>query len=227
VLDNYKNDLERAQSLQNILIGTATGSKDGGAPYTYLRAYFINVGSYNDLLPSFVRTNRELSQFWQFIKEKFQSYAERRTFISKEFTPLIDFLEGRDRRPLDAPTSDTLKDHDSIHAAWQRALHHRTNDPEGAITAARALLETVCKHILDARSIPYNPNKVELHELYKLAATELNLSPSQHTEEVFKQILGGCSAIVGGLGMLRNRLGDAHGRGANQVRPAVAMQSSP
>lgn len=223
MLDDYKNDLERAQSLQNILIGKATGSREGGAPYPYLRSYFINTGSYNDLLPSFVRTNRELSQFWQFIKEKFPSYAERRAYIWNEFTPLIDFLEGRYHRPLDAPTSDALKafDHDSIHAAWQRALDRRTGDPEGAITAARALLETVCKHVLDSRSIPYNSNKVELHELYKLAAAELKLSPSQHTEEVFKQILGGCSAIVSGLGTLRNRLGDAHGKGANQVRPAA------
>lgn len=221
--DDYKNDLERAQSLQNILISTATGSRDEGAPYAYLREYFINTASYNDLLPSFIRTNREIGQFWQFIKEKFASYAERRAFIWKEFTSLIDFLEGRNRRPLDAPTSDTLRafDHDSIHAAWQRALDRRNNDPEGAITASRALLETVCKHILDARSVPYNPNKVELHELYKLAAIELKLSPSQHTEEIFKQILGGCSAIVSGLGTLRNRLGDAHGKSLNQVRPAA------
>jgi len=112
----------------------------------------------------------------------------------------MDHLEGKNHRPLDAPTSQILKtfDQDSIHIAWQRALDRRTNDPEGAITAARTLLETVCKHILDSRSIPYDSNKVELHELYKLTATELNLSPSQHTEDVFKQILGGCSAIVNG-----------------------------
>lgn len=119
MLDDYKSDLERAQSLQNVLIARATGTQDGGAPYAYLRAYFIDVASYNDLLPSFVRTNRELSQFWQFIKEKFGSYAESRTFIWSEFTPLMDFLEGKDRRPLDVPTSKTLKAFDlgSIHAS--------------------------------------------------------------------------------------------------------------
>jgi len=221
--DDYKTDLERVQGLQNILVATATGSKDGDAQYSYLRAYFINIPSYNDLLPSLVRTNRGLSQFWQFIKEKFPTYAERRAFIWKEFTPLIDHLEGKNHRPLDTPTSNTFKafDQDSIHAAWQRALDRRTNGPEGAITAARTFLETVCKHILDARSIPYESNKIELHELYKLTASELNLSPNQHTEDVFKQILGGCSAIVNGLGTLRNRLGDAHGKGQNSVRPAA------
>jgi hypothetical protein len=221
--DGYKSDLERAQSLQNILIATATGSRDGNASYKYLRAFFIDIASYNDLLPGFVRINRELDQFWQFIKEKFPSYAERRSFVWKEFTPLIDYLEGKSHRPLDKPTSETLKafDQQSIHAVWQRALDRRTNDPEGAITAARTLLETVCKHILDIRSITYDANKVELHELYKLTAKVLELSPSQHTEEVFKQILGGCSAIVSGLGTLRNRLGDAHGKGHNSVYPAI------
>jgi len=221
--DQYANDLERAQSLQNILIATATGNKEGGADYRYLRAYFVDFSAYNSLLPSFIRTNRELSQFWQFIKEKYGSYAERRAYIWQELTPLLDHLEGRNSRPLDTQTSSTLKafDSDSVHSAWQRALERRTTDPEGAITSARTLLETVCKHILDNRKISYDANKVELHELYKLTASELNLSPSQHTEDVFKQILGGCSAIVSGLGTLRNRLGDAHGKGQNTAKPAT------
>ncbi|MEQ1076281.1 abortive infection family protein [Acinetobacter johnsonii] len=48
----------------------------------------------------------------------------------------------------------------------------------------------------------------------------LNLSPSQHTEQTFKQILGGCSSIVEGLGALRNKVGDAHGQGKVNFRPA-------
>lgn len=66
----------------------------------------------------------------------------------------------------------------------------------------------------------YDGKKIELHELYKLTANELNLSPSQHTQDIFKQILGGCSAVVNGLGNLRNKLGDAHGQGKMPVRPA-------
>lgn len=222
MFDDYKNDLERAQSLQNILISRATGGQDDGAPYEYLRRYFVDTTSYNDLLPSFVRTCRELNQFWQFIKEKLPSYAERRTFIWQEFTPLLDHLEGKDRRPLDVETSSVLKafNQESVHASWQRALDRRSSDPEGAITAARSLLEAVCKHILDARSVPYDSESIELHQLYKLTASELNLSPSQHTEAIFKQILGGCSAIVSGLGTLRNKLGDAHGKAQHAVRPA-------
>ena len=40
-------------------------------------------------------------------------------------------------------------DESGVHDAWQKALDRRTTDPEGAITAAKTLLETVCKHIID------------------------------------------------------------------------------
>lgn len=59
-----------------------------------------------------------------------------------------------------------------------------------------------------------------LSELYKLTATGINLAPEQHNEQIFKQILGGCSGIVNGLGTLRNKLGDAHGVNGKPVRPS-------
>ena len=46
------------------------------------------------------------------------------------------------------------------------------------------------------------------------------MSPDQHNEKLFKQILDGCSGIVSGLGSLRNSLGDAHGQGKRPVKPA-------
>ena len=43
---------------------------------------------------------------------------------------------------------------------------------------------------------------------------------TQSTFGSFKQILGGCTAVVEGLGALRNRLSDAHGQGKRPVKPA-------
>lgn len=209
MLEELQTDLERVQALQAVIVARATGAVEGGEDYIVLRAHIIANTSYKELLPIFVRTNRTLEQFWQFIKGKLSSCAERRKYIWDEFAPPLDHLEGKDFRPLDEPTSATLKsfDEESVHAAWQKALERRKGDPEGAITAARTLLETICKHILDQAGISYDSNKVEPHELYKLTANELNISPSRHSEEVFRQILGGCSAVVNGLGTLRNRLG--------------------
>lgn len=107
----------------------------------------------------------------------------------------------------------------SVNALWQKALSRKKSDPEGAITLARSLLESVCKNILDRQNIQYDPDKMKLAELYKKTTDMLNLSPSQHTEKVFKQILGSCAAGVGGLGEIRNKLGDAHGKGKVNVRP--------
>jgi Abortive infection C-terminus len=115
------------------------------------------------------------------------------------------------------PTSGRL-DTKYISEAWQKALDRRHQDPEGAITAARTLLETVCKFILDERGIEYG-DSADLPKLYGLTSKELNLAPSQHTEETFKKILGGAHSVIDGLAHLRNRLGDAHGQGKRPVRP--------
>jgi hypothetical protein len=38
---------------------------------------------------------------------------------------------------------------------------------------------------------------------------------------LFRQILGGCQTVVEGLGALRNRHSDAHGKGITATRPAA------
>jgi hypothetical protein len=124
--------------------------------------------------------------------------------------------------PADELISEALASFDEagVHQAWQKALERRSSDPEGAITSAKTLLETVCKHIIeDGGSSKYGEND-DLPKLYHLAAQQLNLAPSQDTETVFKSILGNCQAVVGQISSLRNRLGDSHGQGKGYVRPA-------
>ncbi|WP_051373081.1 abortive infection family protein, partial [Yersinia wautersii] len=170
----------------------------------------------------FVRECRSLKQFWGFIKPKIEGYANRTNYINEEFLSLFDYLEGKNTSPADSGISDGLRtfDEQGVHSVWAKALERRLTDPDGAITSARTLLETVCKHILDDMQVTYNSKNIEMSELYKLVSSELNLSSNQHTEVIFKQILGGCSAIVNGLGTLRNKLGDAHGQGKRPVKPA-------
>jgi len=130
-------------------------------------------------------------------------------------------LETESRTPSDAAVSATVQAVSSafVQEAWQKALERRATDSEGAITASRTLLESVCKHILDLTKTPYD-DSADLPKLYNLTAKQLNLSPSQHTEQVFKQILGGCHSVVEGLGALRNRHSDAHGKGISGTKPA-------
>ncbi len=221
ILDELSTDIERAESLQSQLISVATGGP--ALPYEYqeLRRFFIESPLYSNIIPSFVKTNRNTDQFWQFIKYKFGTYAERRQYIWDEFQELMDYLEGKNKAPADEDISDVLRrfDVDGVHTVWMKALERRNTDPDGAITSARTLLETVCKHILDDMNVSYNNKNIEMSELYKFVAKELKLSSDQYSENIFKQILGGCSAVVNGLGTLRNRLGDAHGKNKAAVKP--------
>lgn len=223
-LEFLENDYEKAEFLAKTLIGHATQDGCGGSEQDYiqLRKYFLENPITKDLLPTWIRTNRNFAQFWQFIKHKFGTYAERRAFIWSELNPLLEFCESKLTFPPEKNISEVLErfDETGIHHAWQKALERKSTDPEGAITISRTILESTCKHILDEKGIEYDAEKIELSDLYKKTAKELNLSPSQHTEDIFKQILGGCSGIINGLGSLRNKLGDAHGKGKIHIKPA-------
>jgi hypothetical protein len=122
---------------------------------------------------------------------------------------------------MDEVVSESLTEfsYDGITEYWTKALERRTTDPEGAITIARTLLETVCKHILDDMQVSYD-SKDDLPKLYRKVAEKLNLTPEQHAQDVFKRILGGCFSIIEGLGSLRNQLSDAHGKGRRKIKPA-------
>ena len=63
-------------------------------------------------------------------------------------------------------------------------------------------------------------DKDDLPKLYKTLAEKLNLSPDRQTEQIFKQILGGCQSVVNGLGSLRNKHSDAHGIVKRSYKPS-------
>jgi hypothetical protein len=105
-----------------------------------------------------------------------------------------------------------------VHAAWTKAIERRKNDSDGAITTARTLLETVCKRILDAMGVKYDDG-AELPTLYGTAAKALNVAPSQQTDDMFRAIMGACHTVVDRIGSMRNKLSDAHGRGAGAAKP--------
>jgi hypothetical protein len=219
--DLPNNPVERAIALQELLVARATGGTAHEADYQQLRRTFMEDETTRDFLPTFVRTCRNLDTFWGWIKGQADKYDPRRTIIRDAFGPLLDLLEGKNRAPADREISEALEsfDEEGVHRAWSRALDRRKNDPEGAITAARTLLETVCKRILDETGGVYDDTE-DLPKLYHKAAEKLALAPSQHTEPVFKSILGGCQNVVNSLGTLRNKIGDAHGKGGRPIRPS-------
>ncbi|WP_093832053.1 abortive infection family protein [Spirosoma endophyticum] len=222
---NSKELYDKVEYVQNMLISRATGGHAADSDYRNIRNELSTNQLINRFLPSYLNTNRSLGQFWQFIKNKFGSYEERRNFIWDSFKPVLELLERNSNAlisPNDESVSSTLNDFNAeyVNLQWQKALQRRFDDPEAAITSSRTLIESVCKHILDKQSVEYD-NEADLSKLYDKAAESLNLAPSQHTESIFKQILGGCKSVVIGLGSIRNKLSDSHGKGSIQAKPSA------
>ncbi len=107
---------EKIESFQNLLVDIATS---GNRPeeeenFKQLRNALIGNNEIKNNLPDFVKTNRTVAQFWQFIKGKFSSYAERRTFIWNEFAIVLDDLEAKQNGIIDnvktSSQPDTMKE---------------------------------------------------------------------------------------------------------------------
>jgi hypothetical protein len=150
------------------------------------------------------------------------SWELRRNAAHALIDPVLDALHGRVESPADQLVTGAAQrlNADSVRDAWDKAIARRDSDPDGAITAARTLLESTLKTILDDRQVPYR-DRDDLPALYGAVSRELALAPSAHSEEAFKQILGGCHSVVVGLGSLRSKAGDAHGSGRRSYRPAA------
>src|SRR3954452_8435828 len=59
---------------------------------------------------------------------------------------LLEMIGGS---PIDISTTNLKWDTSFIQDVWRNALHRIHEDPDGAITSARSLLESVCKDILE------------------------------------------------------------------------------
>ena len=208
----------KVERLQNLLVAHATGGSGDDVAYRELRRELLNNGVVGPLLPRFVQTCGDLNQFWQFIKHKFSTYADRRTFLWEGFRPAVEAAEhqGSPTAASMAVALDRLNS-EIVRVFWQNALSRCATQPEGAITAARSLVESVCKHVLNAQGIEYS-EKSDITALYAATAKALNLAPSLHSENTFKVILGSATTIVSQLANLRNTLGDAHGPGPLPAR---------
>ncbi|HLS11242.1 MAG TPA: abortive infection family protein [Flavobacteriaceae bacterium] len=213
---NSLNDFQLVEYFQDGVVARATGDRFDNELYILIRRKLLANSDIKKLLPKWVSSKRTVEQFWTFIKGRYSTYQERREFLWEEFAPALNYLETKVVSPIDA---SIIFNEVHIHSEWKKALERKASDPEGAITIARTLVESVLKYILDEQKINYVDDG-NLPKLYREVAKSLNLAPDQHNEEVFKQILGGANSVIHGLSTIRNRLGDAHGSRRNQVKPS-------
>lgn len=218
-ISELKTDFAKAEALLNVLTEAATGGDCHDRLFSDLKLFFSE-SAYKRYLPEWFNGIWSLNLFWSFIKPKFDHYSERRGFLGEEFTPLLNACQGTHN--ILSLQSKIVEDFSSvgINDCWRKMLSRVESDPDGAITMARTTMETVLKYLADELKESYSSQE-DFSVLYKNITKRLNLSPDSHEEQLFKSILGGCSAIANGLGRIRNLYGDAHGQGIKQLRPAI------
>jgi len=129
---------------------------------------------------------------------------------------MSDRHRGMLKHLLDTPQRARIRDE------LKKASDRLKNDPQGAITSARTLLETVCRFILDGLDQRYATDG-DLPKMYSQVADALGLSAGKSTSDINKRFFGSVHTIIQAVGELRNRIGDAHGRSGAELHASQSQ----
>lgn len=100
--------VQKLDELQQAYIVISTNDPGDASRFDERRRELLDAPELSALLPEFVHRYRTPAQYWQFIKRKSQSYAERREFIWSAFQPAFDFAERKRGTPADETIRDGL-----------------------------------------------------------------------------------------------------------------------
>ena len=210
--------LAKLLELKEILLAQVQNGHADKGRYALLRSELLAENRLYQLLPAFLKQDTTLLEVRR-RSQQLGGWAPRRVFVAEALQPALDYLQQPVLTLAEEVVNSTLATVDSEHVrlAWQKAIDRRRHDPDGAITIARTLVEAVCKHALGSGAYE---NGWDLPKLYKETARRLRLDADRHSDESLKQLLRGCGTAIDGLAAVRNRLGDAHGKGDDDPVPA-------
>lgn len=154
----------------------------------------------------------------RYVTQSFGALKEETWYFNSANATLIAALpatmEGANLfTQLDAAESEPVRH------SWIKAASSVASDPAGAITAARAVLESTCRHVLAEFQMDGDDHG-NLPKLYRDAASCIGLASKDQHNDMLRRLLAGCTTVVDGLAELRNQLGDSHGRGPISMKPA-------
>jgi len=218
-LGSLNTDSIRADQLEAMIIDIATYNSGNKGLFEILRRYFMTSDRFEYLVPAWLKSNRDRQSIRRFMQQDGRGYQERRVLIQESFRPLHEACELESRGASPDYSTDLFIGYESVSILWSKAQKRLATDPAGAITAARSMLESLFKHILDERSISYGAGDDAI-SLYRKVQTNIGLNPAEAQTEAIRQFMSGCASIVNGITSLRNAIGDAHGCG--QYMPEVS-----
>lgn len=138
------------------------------------------------------------------------------TLTSDGFAPGSDgHLRAVAGRRVEIPL-DQIADIDVLQEHLDRIDREVDTDPAGALSAAKALIESTAKIVLRETGGTWTSN-VKFHAVVSDAQKALGLmvgtlAPDKAGDESLKKILDGLYKVAIGIGELRNRYGRDHGR---------------
>lgn len=80
-IDFLQTNFGRVNYLVSLLTARATGMAADSREFEILRHKLLSNPNLAEQLPQWLRQHRNPDSFWGFIKPKFDTYAERRTYI--------------------------------------------------------------------------------------------------------------------------------------------------
>lgn len=105
----------------------------------------------------------------------------------------------------------------AISEEFERAANKAGSEPKEAVSAAANILESLCKHYIEAEGLQM-PNKQVLGDLWGVVRKDLGFDPSQVADDDLKGILAGLIQVVQGLAAFRTHASSAHGAGPKSYR---------
>jgi len=216
----YEHALSAVEQLRDTVLEVAQCSTFHFAKYGDIRLELLKDREFAPLVPPFVTGSRSHDDLNGELVSVPGSVEFRRWWVCEQFKPLLDYIEAKiigNDTPHEEGVALSLSSlsSDEVTELWAKALARCESDPEGAITAARSLIESACRHILDELDVPSDDSD-DAPTLYKKVSKELNLAPDQHAEAIFKQTLSGAFSVVNGLSGVANKYGDRHGAGSGR-----------
>ena len=143
----------------------------------------------------------------QALAEQGLRYVSGGRIIGQELAPTVSTFEQEIRS----------RNWGALDTEYQRAFEGIKDDPPEAVTAACAILESLCTIYIEAEKLEL-PKTQTLQSLWPIVQRALGLDPAGKEDNDLKAILQGLASVATGIAHFRTHTGSAHGRGLDKYR---------
>ena len=172
-----------------------------------------------------------LSTLGKFLQKPFESMRTDNVYDEKREAQLnkaladngLAYYSGGYIRPVGvSPINRTFEEHlqrrefASVSMEFERIARNLDSDPDAAVTASCALLESLFRTLLSDNPAQL-PSDLSIKPLWKAVQKRLNLETQAGLDQDVQRINSGLSSIIEGIGSLRTHRGSAHGHGGQTL----------